>query len=317
MAPRPDKVSVENSGVHARDVLRFVAGTREGNGCALIVVTSTEGGGVRAPGAIMAVRADGAACGYVSNGCVDADVVAQACAAMDEGTVRHVRYGTGSPFKDVRLPCGGAIDLAIVPNPPAGVIEEASDALAARRPAHLAVDDNGLSRPDDLAPREGAFVFICTPPMKIRIAGRGEEPLAMARLGAAAGFDVFVQSPDAACLSAAGSIGAATAPLVTPGTALQSYDDPYTAVVLMFHDHDWEVGLLKEALSGPAFYVGALGSRRTHAARCEALRLAGASAQNIERINAPIGLVPRTREAPMLAASTLAEIVAAWQEAFA
>ncbi|MBI1186685.1 MAG: hypothetical protein GC206_05040 [Alphaproteobacteria bacterium] len=56
-----------------------------------------------------------------------------------------------------------------------------------------------------------------------------------------------------------------------PGQALVD-DDPSTAFALMFHDPDWEDELLQDALAGPAFFVGAVGARATHARRCERLR---------------------------------------------
>jgi xanthine dehydrogenase accessory factor len=78
---------------------------------------------------------------------------------------------------------------------------------------------------------------------------------------------------------------------------------------MLFHDHDWEPGILKAALAGDAFYIGALGSRRTHANRLDTLRKLGVSAADLDRITGPIGLVPSMRNATMLAISTMAEIV--------
>jgi len=83
---------------------------------------------------------------------------------------------------------------------------------------------------------------------------------------------------------------------------------------LMFHDHDWEVALLSQALSSEAFYIGAMGSERTHKLRCEALGEAGVSAENIARIKGPIGLIPSMRDANLLALSALAEIVQTAQD---
>tara|TARA_R110001606_G_scaffold262838_1_gene411448 strand:+ start:114 stop:380 length:267 start_codon:yes stop_codon:yes gene_type:complete len=80
----------------------------------------------------------------------------------------------------------------------------------------------------------------------------------------------------------------------------------------MFHDVHWETALLKQALDGPAFFIGAVGSAKTHAKRCESLRQAGTSEHDIKRIRGPIGLVPSMRDASMLAISTLAEIVDAF-----
>ena len=77
----------------------------------------------------------------------------------------------------------------------------------------------------------------------------------------------------------------------------------------MFHDRDWEIPLLKQALQGDAFYIGAVGSPRTQAKRLLELRDSGVSPSRAARVNGPIGVVPSLRDAPSLATSTLAEII--------
>ncbi|MCA8893592.1 MAG: XdhC family protein, partial [Hyphomonas sp.] len=96
---------------HPQDVLGQWLAWRQEGPVALVMVASTEGGSVRAPGALMAVSASGQKCGYISGGCVDADVVLQARQSIEDGKPRSLRYGTGSPFIDMPLPCGGAIDM--------------------------------------------------------------------------------------------------------------------------------------------------------------------------------------------------------------
>ena len=103
--------------------------------------------------------------------------------------------------------------------------------------------------------------------------------------------------------------------LKTPSIALDVKDDQWTAFVLMFHDHDWELELLQSALSADAFYIGALGSRKTHAIRSDRLREAGVAEDAIARIHGPIGLIPSLRDASMVATSCLAEIIADYTKA--
>ena len=83
----------------------------------------------------------------------------------------------------------------------------------------------------------------------------------------------------------------------------------------MFHDHDWEPQILIQALAGPAFYIGAMGSERTHNMRQQALIERGIAAKDIARIEGPIGLIPSMRDANLLALSTLAQIVESAQKA--
>ena len=85
--------------------------------------------------------------------------------------------------------------------------------------------------------------------------------------------------------------------------------DAWTAFVFAFHDHDWEEFLLPQALALPGFYHGAVGSRRTHHARVDALRSAGVPAAQIDALRGSIGLIPATRHPATLALSILAELV--------
>lgn len=291
-----------------------------GERCALVVVTGTEGGAVRAGGALMAVPAETAPAGYVSNGCVDADVAVHARHALATGAPARLRYGKGSPFIDIRLPCGGAIDLAVMPDPDPSVIAAADAALRRRRRTALAFDMGGgtVALSDQGSARAGwagdVFTACYQPRLRLRIAGRGPEALALARLAVASGMEVALQSPDEDILIAACEMGVTEAiRLATPSAPPPATDDPQTAFVMMFHDRDWEEGLLRQALAGRAFYIGALGGRRTQAARLEMLAAAGADEASLRRIRGPIGLVPSQRDASTLAVSTLAEVIAVSQ----
>lgn len=289
---------------HPEDVLGQWLDWQEDQGAALVVVTAIEGGAVRAPGALMAVSASGKVAGYISGGCIDADVALQACDALKKGQDKQLRYGAGSPFTDLPLPCGGAIEVAILARPDRKAIEATRDRLAARQPASLQLD--GM----------GGFRASWVPRLQVRIAGRGADALALARLARAAGVSVTLQLRDGEDVEAAiaQGLGPVTA-LETPSDIPDAHDDPWSAFILMFHDRDWEAPLLIQALAGPAFYIGAVGSRRTHARRCEDLLNDGLDAVQLQRINGPVGLIPSMRDASMLGISVLAEIVAAYHDA--
>ena len=280
---------------HPSDVLRFVHEAERS--CAIICVTDIHGGAMRAKGALMAVREDGAVAGYISNGCVDADIIYQARAAIKDGKMRRLKYGEGSPFKDIQLPCGGSIDLLIVPAPDKEMIGEAVVKFATRQSATLKFED---------------FKWSYAPKLRLRIAGRGEAVRALTSQALQSGFEVHLQSPEADMHNdlAVTKFDHLTNPAAPPA----QNDDAYSAVILMFHDHDWEVALLAQALSSEAFYIGAMGSERTHELRCTALAEAGVSAINIARVQGPIGLISSMRDANLLALSTLAEIVKTAQD---
>jgi xanthine dehydrogenase accessory factor len=89
--------------------------------------------------------------------------------------------------------------------------------------------------------------------------------------------------------------------------------DPWTAIVFLFHDHDWEEALLPQALRLPALYFGAVGSKRTHHARLAMLQAAGVPEPFYRALRGPVGLIPATRDPATLALSILAEVVQEYQ----
>jgi len=303
----------------AIDIFAFIADRQaQHDAVALVVITGTRGGGIRPQGALMAITASGRVAGSVSNGCLDSDVVLNAQKALKTGKACTLCYGEGSPFLDIRLPCGGSLDLIIIPHPDMAVIHAALNRLNERRPVAITLNEGEIhlatENTENTAGWQGQkFFMICEPRIRMRIAGRGPEVVALTRLALAADMQVHIQSPDAECLRQAEALGASTETLKSisalPDTAKnEGRDDPWTACILMFHDHDWELNLLRNALSGDAFYIGALGSRNTHAARSKALADGGVSPKDIKRVHGPIGLIPAARDSSMLAISTLAEI---------
>nr|WP_070959486.1 NTP transferase domain-containing protein [Hyphomonas sp. Mor2] len=303
------------SSEHPEDVLGHLSSWLEsGQNGALVFITATEGGAVRAPGALLAVS-EKASLGYISGGCIDADVTLQARTALENGTPRSLRYGAGSPFVDLPLPCGGSIEVFIAPNPDPETIQKAHLLLASRQEIEL------IARPDGTVaiaseterPVGEDHVFVYRPKLRLRIAGRGADALALARIGESAGYATQLQLVDEEDIEDARGAGlSAVQQLVSPTDLPAANDDAWTAFVLLFHDQDWEVPLLRQALDGPAFYIGAVGSARTHANRCAALRAAGCADNDVAFVRGPIGLVPSLRDASMLAVSTLAEIVGAF-----
>ena len=89
--------------------------------------------------------------------------------------------------------------------------------------------------------------------------------------------------------------------------------DAWTAVLLLFHDHEWEVPLLDWALGTPAFYIGAQGGAPAREERLERLRAAGHAAAELARITSPVGLLPAERDPSVLALSVLADVVGAYE----
>lgn len=134
------------------------------------------------------------------------------------------------------------------------------------------------------------FIQIFNPPPRLIIVGAVHIGQVFSAMAALAGYEVIVVDPRGAFATEA------RFPKVTlnsewPDDALEALDiDKRTAVVTLTHDPKLDDPALKVALSREPFYIGALGSRKTHAMRVERLAAAGVSKQAIERIHAPVGL---------------------------
>jgi xanthine dehydrogenase accessory factor len=292
---------------HASDIIAKAAAlTRAAQPFVLITSMAIKGGAAREVGSLALVEQSGAMTGYLSNGCIDRDIQLHAQEALQSKQKKLIRYGDGSRFGDLKLPCGGALMVLIDPAPDTDAILQAEAQFAARQPVTLSFhsDDEALSKCFTYAPRH-----------RLVLAGRGAIFRHMAQVGHAMGFDVRLLSPDAEDLAAIGHLSsAASIHLTTPNAApMLDMLDSHTAFLTLFHDHDWEPSLLRAAIETPAHFIGSLGSRRTHDMRCETLRQMGVNEVSLERLNGPIGLVPSLRDASSIAASALAEIVAAFQ----
>lgn len=306
------------------DILRFLlARGDEKIDTVLVTLTGIEGTSSRAIGTQMAVAADGRYAGSFSGGCVEAAVVAEALGTLANDRAKLVRFGVDSPYLDIRLPCGGGIDLLFNPRPHRGAIAEALARLDARNMAALRLSREGIEAmdadPNGTGPgwRGNGFDIVYRPALRIAAIGQGEDLTAFARLAHGFGAEVAALSPEKRTLAELAVPGIETIALVTRTRLPAVRTDPWTAIVFLFHDRDWEEELLPQALSLPGFYFGAVGSPRTHAARLERLAAAGVPEALRRALRGPVGLIPATRDPATLALSVLSEVVCAYQVASA
>lgn len=279
-------------------VLRFAAqALASGMAAALIVLTEIRGGAARPLGAQMAVREDGLYCGFVSGGCVEAAAAWEGLEAIKSAADRTVIYGEGSPWFDIVLPCGGGITLSIHTLRSARPLLAVLLALERRHTPALRYSPRtqrlDVDAPDEETGwQEEDFVIRYRPATRVIIFGRSVEAEMTAKLAETAGYDVHIDD----------------------GSRLRTLSgliDAHTAVIFLWHDLDRELPLLSAALTAAPFYIGALGSRRTHEKRIRALTERGFHPEEIARIKAPIGIFPQARDASSLALSVLADVAAA------
>lgn len=276
------------------EILSFAARTqRQGMQVVLATLCGIRGGAARAVGSHMAVAADGRFCGYVSGGCVEAAVASEALRALAEGRDRSISFGDGSPFFDIVLPCGGGIDIALHVLRDGREVEHVLGSLRNRRDAGLAYRPaqqtiTAIKQPTRAGWHGETLAIPYRPRTRIVVSGETFDAEMLAAIAEPAGCDVITLTRDQRDLPDA--------------------IDRFTAVALLHHDLDAEEWLLAAALASPAFYIGALGSTRTHRKRVERLKAAGWSDREIDRIKAPIGFFGPTRDSRSLAVSVLADI---------
>ena len=279
-------------------IFQFIERCRaNGEASALVTLTSTTGASSRDPGTHMAVSETGAYAGSFSGGCIEAAVVGEARAALADGHPRQVLFGAGSPFIDIRLPCGSGVEVLIDPAPNRTAIQAATAALTARCPASL----NAGMTP------HGPFIRHYLPPLRLMVLGSGPEVTALARLAAAQGIGCTLAGPRGEA-EVGLSLGGQSLGGLSLGQAPDLAVDAWTAIAVLFHDHEWERGILPWALASPAFHVGAQGGKGAREARSEWLEPAA-----MARLRSPIGLFPGARTPSVLALSVLSEIVAAYE----
>jgi xanthine dehydrogenase accessory factor len=158
---------------------------------------------------------------------------------------------------------------------------------------------------------EAWFIHPHNPPLRIIVVGAVHIAQAMAPIAAPLGFAMVVVDPRGA-FATAERLPGVTLNTDWPDDAMAALKpDARTAVVTLTHDPKLDDPALDAALRSPAFYIGALGSRRTHAKRVARLHDLGHDDAAIARIHAPVGLDIAAVTAPEIALSVMAEIVAA------
>lgn len=261
---------------------------------ALATVVSTWGSAPRPRGSHMLVHADGRFEGSVSGGCVEGDILATAAAVIAGAPFQVKRYGVADADAwEVGLPCGGEIEVMVQPVSAAGFDPELFDRIAEARDTGAALTvatdlDTGAS---SLRAADGAmFVNRYDPPRRLLIVGAVQIAQALAGLARELGIGVTVADPRARFLTAERFPGVALDDR-WPDEAVAAFaPGPAAAVVTLSHDTKIDDPALVAALARATGYVGALGSRRSHAARRERLAGEGVSAADLDRIDAPVGL---------------------------
>ena len=300
---------------------------RAGQGAALATVVETWGSAPRGAGSQLAISGSGEMMGSVSGGCVEGAVVAEALEALAEGKPRLLTYGVSDDTAfAVGLACGGTIRVLVEPVGavmPVAMLEAVVAARAGRKPvAYLAEldgpgrrvsDGAGLEarfRSDKSGVDEGWLAVIHNPPLRLVVVGAVHIAQPLCQIARLAGYDPVLVDPREAFGAAARFPGEAILS-DWPDEALAAFGlDARTAVVTLTHDPKLDDPAIKVALASEVFYLGCLGSKKTHAGRVARLQAAGFTAEQIGRIHAPVGLDIGAKSPAEIAVSIMAQITA-------
>jgi xanthine dehydrogenase accessory factor len=287
---------------------------RDGHRTALLTLIEIDGSAPRPKGSQMAVCADGRSVGAISGGCVERTLVLDAMAAMARGANHIERYGKGSRFKDIDLPCGSGICVHFDVTFADADLDRLMEARHRRIPAWLVIDEaSGQASASQVSAAEsdGIHVIPFLPQCRLVLAGQGPIAVSCAHLARMMEMRVEVHSTDRQVHSALRG----QFPLhdLKGAADFAAELDAWTAVVTTFHDHSFEADILAAALRSDAFFIGALGSQRTHARRLETLRAMGCRDGDLARIQGPVGLDLGARTPPEIALAIVAQIVTSWR----
>ncbi|WP_305968596.1 MULTISPECIES: XdhC family protein [unclassified Mameliella] len=279
-----------------------------GDGAVLATVVETWGSAPRRVGSQLAISGKGQIEGSVSGGCVEGAVIVEALEALESGELRELEFGVSDQDAfAVGLACGGTIRVLVEPVGdvlPELLLEDLVKARAAREPVAYVVDldrsDRWLDRqgfPDrfrmdrsGFEPDSRVFVGIHNPPLRLIVVGAVHIAQALLPMARIAGYDPAVIDPRETFASTE-RFPDTRLLHDWPDEAVEQLGlDTRTALVLLTHDPKLDDPALEKALRSGCFYIGALGSTRTHAKRVTRLTEAGFSEDEVARIHAPIGL---------------------------
>jgi len=301
---------------------------RAGHGAVLATVVQTWGSAPRRTGSMLVISGDGRFEGSVSGGCVEGAVVLEAHEALQDGEHRVLEYGVSDEDAfAVGLACGGTIKVLVEPvgsAMPLDLLEQLVAARAARRalayevniasgvrrllhssyPDRMRMDRSGME--DD----EESFVAVHNPPLRLICVGAVHIAQALVLMARIAGYDPVLIDPRAAFAASDRFPGEIILDDWPDEAVAKLGLDARSALVLLTHDPKLDDPALQAALTADCFYLGALGSKRTHAKRLQRMHKAGFSAAQIARIHGPIGLDIGAAGPSEIAVAILAEMTA-------
>lgn len=291
-----------------------------GKSCWLCTIISTFGSSPRPVGSLLACNEDGLYCGSLSGGCVEDDL-RDSINKRELATSKPEKIKYGVTVEDVQrlgLPCGGTLEVVIEPISPDqhSLYADLADRISRRQLVTRVVDlDSGATHLEDADTFQPLFIDGNTlhhtygPSFQLLLIGAVQVAYYLASMARALDYQVEVCDPRKELVD---NTMIDNAPVINamPDDWLRGKNlDQQTAVIALCHDPRIDDMALMEALqNSDAFYIGAMGSARTSAARRERLEQLDISKEQIAKLHAPVGLSIGSKTPPEIAIAILAEL---------
>ncbi|MDQ7969682.1 MAG: XdhC family protein [Oxalicibacterium faecigallinarum] len=287
----------------------------------LATVTKTWGSSPRPVGAMMALCEDGLVSGSVSGGCIEDDLIRRYASpdsfASNVGT-RVVRYGIDAEEAHrFGLPCGGTLELLLEFNPEAASLDQLVQELDAGNLMQRTVNNDGqmtLEKVNAITPLsfDGQRLTIgFGPQYRMLLIGAGPLAAYLSTMALFNGFAVTVCDPRVEQLDALTVAGIQKTSAMPDDAVVQFSPDKSSCIVALSHDPKLDDLALLEALHSQAFYIGAIGSRRSSNNRRERMMTHFAETEaSLQRLHSPVGIYIGSKTPAEIAVSIMAEIIA-------
>jgi len=292
---------------------------KSGRRVVMATVIKTWGSAPRPIGALTAIRDDGMVAGSVSGGCIEDDMILQ---VRDRTLVQDrpatTRYGVSAEeAKRFGLPCGGTLELVLEPLTKESGLEELLQRVERHELVMRRLDMKtgkvtlGPARSTDLLAFDGAtLATVHGPRWRLLVIGAGQLSTFLAQMAQGLDYQVTICDPREEYAEGWNVAGVELKRGMPDEVVSEMNLDGHSAVVTLTHDPKLDDMALLEALKSPAFYIGAIGSKKNNDARRRRLADFDLSQKEITRLHGPVGLKLGAKSPPEIAIAILAEMTA-------
>jgi xanthine dehydrogenase accessory factor len=315
----PDQESAMNS-MDVEVIRSAMDWMNRGHRVVLGTVVRTWGSSPRPPGSLMIIRDDGQVAGSLSGGCIEDDLIGRVKRGeLAQRLPQSTTYGvSAAEAQRFGLPCGGTVQIVLEPLSAQALLRELLAAIEQHRVVRRRLDmATGLvslaaSHEGDLLRYDGMVLeTVHGPRLRLLIIGAGQLSRYLATMAVMLDYHVTVCDPREEYHEGWSAVEGVTLSRLMPDDLVLAMNlDPHSALVALTHDPKLDDLALMEALKTPAFYVGALGSRRNNEARRKRLREFDVSVAAVAALRGPVGLNLGGRTPPEIALAILAEMTA-------